>query len=106
MRLFDVHGIEIMAPRYKVFEFVKQQRNLPHSAHAFVSSARSSHLSGPEGAQALDIQTSSANDCSARTATEWFTRRYCGPGIQPMRPPRAAYAQRQTLKGSRWSGER
>lgn len=37
MRMFDVQGIEIMAPCHKVFEFVKQSANLPRWAHAFVS---------------------------------------------------------------------
>jgi Polyketide cyclase / dehydrase and lipid transport len=39
MRMFDVQGIEIMAPRHKVFEFVKQPANLPRWAHAFVSAS-------------------------------------------------------------------
>ena len=37
MCMFDVQGIEIMAPFDKVFEFVKQPANLPRWAHAFVS---------------------------------------------------------------------
>jgi hypothetical protein len=36
MRMFDVQGIEIMAPCRKVFDFVKQPANLPQWAHAFV----------------------------------------------------------------------
>lgn len=37
MRMFDVQGIEITAPRGKVFEFLRQPANLPRWAHAFVS---------------------------------------------------------------------
>ena len=37
MRMFDVQGIEIVAPRRKVFEFLKEPANLPRWAHAFVS---------------------------------------------------------------------
>src|SRR5262245_32799179 len=37
MRMFDVQGIEIMAPRDKVFEFLREPGNLPKWAQAFVS---------------------------------------------------------------------
>ena len=37
MRMFDVQGIEITAPRRKVFEFLRDPENLPRWAHAFVS---------------------------------------------------------------------
>ena len=37
MRMFDVQGIEIMASRAKVFEFLREPGNLPRWAHAFVS---------------------------------------------------------------------
>jgi hypothetical protein len=37
MRSFDVQGIEIRAPRSRVFEFLKEPGNLPQWAHAFVS---------------------------------------------------------------------
>ena len=37
MRMFDVQGIEIVATRAKVFEFLKEPGNLPQWAHAFVS---------------------------------------------------------------------
>ena len=36
MRMFDVQGIEIMATRRKVFEFLREPGNLPRWAHAFV----------------------------------------------------------------------
>ncbi len=35
MRMFDVQGIEIRASRSKVFEFLRDPRNLPRWAHAF-----------------------------------------------------------------------
>jgi len=35
--MFDVQGIEIMAPRHKVFEFLCEPANLPRWANAFVS---------------------------------------------------------------------
>jgi hypothetical protein len=37
MRLFDIQGIEIMAARDDVFEFVRDPGNLPQWAQAFVS---------------------------------------------------------------------
>jgi hypothetical protein len=37
MRTFDVQGIEIVATRAKIFDFLKEPRNLPQWAHAFVS---------------------------------------------------------------------
>ena len=39
MRMFDVQGIEIRAPRARVFEFLRHPGNLPKWAHAFVSAA-------------------------------------------------------------------
>jgi hypothetical protein len=40
MRMFDVQGIEILAPSSTVFDFVKEPANLPRWAHAFVSAER------------------------------------------------------------------
>lgn len=37
MRTFDVQGIEIMTPRHKLFEFLREPMNLPQWAHAVVS---------------------------------------------------------------------
>ena len=37
MRTFDVQGIEIVASRQKVFEFLREPSNLPRWAHAFMS---------------------------------------------------------------------
>ena len=40
MHMFDVQGIEITAPRPKVFEFLREPANLPRWAHAFVSAGK------------------------------------------------------------------
>jgi hypothetical protein len=51
MRMFDVQGIEITAPRHKVFEFLREPRNLPRWAHAFVSAGQGrARLETPAGA--------------------------------------------------------
>ena len=51
MRMFDVQGIEIMAPRHKVFEFLREPGNLPRWAHAFVSAGNGrARLETPAGA--------------------------------------------------------
>jgi hypothetical protein len=51
MRMFDVQGIEITAPRRKVFEFLRESGNLPRWAHAFVSAGNGhARLETPAGA--------------------------------------------------------
>jgi hypothetical protein len=51
MPMFDVQGIEIMAPRQRVFEFVRQPTNLPQWAHAFVAAEDDrARLETPHGA--------------------------------------------------------
>ena len=51
MRMFDVQGIEIMAPRRRVFEFLREPVNLPRWAHAFVSAENGrARLETPTGA--------------------------------------------------------
>jgi Polyketide cyclase / dehydrase and lipid transport len=51
MRMFDVQGIEITAPRHKVFEFVRDPANLPRWAHAFASAGDGrARLETPAGA--------------------------------------------------------
>jgi uncharacterized protein YndB with AHSA1/START domain len=51
MRMFDVQGIEIMAPRERVFEFLRKPSNLPRWAHAFVSAGDGrARLETPAGA--------------------------------------------------------
>lgn len=64
MRMFDVQGIEIVAPSSKVFEFLRDPGNLPKWAHAFVSAeVGRARLETPNGA--VDI----ALDVSANAAT-------------------------------------
>ena len=59
MRMFDVQGIEIMAPCQKVFEFVKQPANLPQWAHAFVSvDDDRARLETPRGAVDIGLRVS------------------------------------------------
>ena len=59
MRMFDVQGIEIMAPCQKVFEFVKQPANLPQWAHAFVSADDDrARLETPRGAVDIGLRVS------------------------------------------------
>jgi hypothetical protein len=51
MRMFDVQGVEITAPRRKVFEFLREPSNLPRWAHAFVSAGDGhARLETPAGA--------------------------------------------------------
>jgi len=50
MRTFDVQGIEIHAPRGRVFEFIRNPTNLPKWAHAFQSAdEHSARLETPAG---------------------------------------------------------
>ena len=58
MRMFDVQAIEILAPRQRVVEFLRNPGNLPQWAHAFVSAgAGRARLKTPNGAIdiALDV---------------------------------------------------
>lgn len=51
MRMFDVQGIEMMAPCRKVFAFLREPANLPSRAHAFVSAGNGrARLETPAGA--------------------------------------------------------
>lgn len=63
MRMFDVQGIEIEAPRRKVFEFLKEPGNLPLWAHAFVSAGDGrARLETPEGAVEVGLEVSANPD--------------------------------------------
>ncbi|HEY1302671.1 MAG TPA: hypothetical protein VGF24_03925 [Vicinamibacterales bacterium] len=58
MRMYDVQAVEIMAPRQRVFEFVRESGNLPRWAQAFVSAADGrARLETPQGVVdiALDV---------------------------------------------------
>lgn len=59
MRMFDVQGIEIEAPRDRVFAFLREPANLPKWAHAFVSAGDGrARLQTPAGAVdvGLDVE--------------------------------------------------
>jgi uncharacterized protein YndB with AHSA1/START domain len=61
--MFDVQGIEIEAPRRKVFEFLKEPGNLPLWAHAFVSAGDGrARLETPEGAVEVGLEVSANPD--------------------------------------------
>lgn len=59
MPMFDVQGIEMMAPRQRVFEFVREPRNLPRWTHAFVSAGDGrARLQTPAGAVDIILDVS------------------------------------------------
>jgi len=69
MRMFDVQGIEIVAPRARVFEFLRDAGNLPQWAHAFVSAGGGrALLETPAGA--VDVGLSVAADPETGTV-DW-----------------------------------
>lgn len=69
MRMFDVQGIEIMASRDQVFEFVQKPDNLPRWAHAFVwAGDGGARLETPVGA--VDIALDVSADAEAGTV-DW-----------------------------------
>jgi hypothetical protein len=56
MRMFDVQGVEIAAPRRKVFEFLREPENLPRWAHAFVAAGNGrARLETPAGAMDVEL---------------------------------------------------
>ena len=69
MRLFDVQGIEIRAPRAIVFEFLRNPQNLPQWAHAFTAAGDGrARLETPAGARDVGLGVSA----DARTGTvDW-----------------------------------
>lgn len=69
MRMFDVQGIEIRAPRARVFEFLRNPGNLPQWAHAFTSADdERARLETPAGA--VDVRLAVAADAAAGTV-DW-----------------------------------
>ena len=69
MRMFDVQGIEIHAARGKVFEFLRNPRNLPQWAHAFTSAEdRRARLETPAGA--VDVRLGIFADAKTGTV-DW-----------------------------------
>ena len=72
MCMFDVQGVEISAPPGKVFEFVRDARNLPQWAHGFESAESGrARLSTPAGAVDVGLDVSA----DARTGVvDWRLR--------------------------------
>jgi hypothetical protein len=69
MRMFDVQGIEIGAPRAKVFDFLREPGNLPQWAHAFVAASDGrARLETPAGA--VDVGLLVSADAAAGTV-DW-----------------------------------
>jgi len=63
MRTFDVQGIEITAPRRRVFEFLRDPVNLPRWAKAFVSAGNGrARLETPAGAVDVVLGVTAAPD--------------------------------------------
>ena len=59
MRMFDVQGVEIVATRATVFEFLRKPGNLPQWAHAFVSAEQGrARLETPTGAVEVGLDVS------------------------------------------------
>jgi hypothetical protein len=67
--MFDVQGIEIRASRDKLFQFVRDPRNLPRWAHAFKSADETrARLATPAGAVDVALRTDSDAD---RGTVDW-----------------------------------
>ena len=64
MRMFDVQGIEIRAPRAKVFEFVRNPSNLPRWAHSF-RSAEDGRARLETSAGAVDVRLGVSADAES-----------------------------------------
>jgi hypothetical protein len=63
MRTFDVQGIEILATRKQVFEFLREPANLPKWAHAIKSaSANAARLETPAGAVDVGLRATANGD--------------------------------------------
>ena len=63
MRTFDVQGIEIAAPRRKIFEFLREPVNLPRWAKAFVTAGNGrARLETPAGAVDVSLGVTAEPD--------------------------------------------
>ena len=93
MRMFDVQGIEIHAPRGKVFEFLRNPANLPQWAHAFTSAEDSrARLETPSGA--VDVRLDMSADAETGTV-DWRLAFLMGASVSrgrasPRRPAELA----------------
>jgi len=63
MHTFDVQGIEIRAPRWAVFDFVRDPHNLPKWTHAFQQADdKRANLKTSTGTVAINLRTFSNKD--------------------------------------------
>ena len=63
MGMFEVQGIEMTAPRSKVFDFLREPANLPRWAHAFVSAGNGrARLETPAGAVDVGLEVTADAD--------------------------------------------
>ena len=70
MRMFDVQAIEIEAKASKVFDFVREPRNLPRWAHAFkAADGERARLETPEGT--VDVRLETRTNAPAGTV-DWM----------------------------------
>jgi hypothetical protein len=69
MRMFDVQGIEISAPRRTVFAYLQDPHNLPQWAHAFTS-AGDGHATLETPTGAVDVRLGVNADEEAGTV-DW-----------------------------------
>ena len=78
MRMFDVQGVEIVATRAKVFEFLRKPGNLQQWAHAFVSAEEGrARLETPTGAVDVGLDVSA----DAETGTVDWRLRFPDGGV-------------------------
>ena len=92
MRRFDIQGIEIRAPRDRVFEFLRDPGNLPHWAKAFVSAA-DGRARLETAAGTIDVGLHTSADAGAGTVDRRADagRRMCPLGAEKnLRSPDAA----------------
>jgi hypothetical protein len=69
MDMFDVQAIEVVAPREKVFDFIREPGNLPRWAHAFVTAEKGhARLETPAGT--VEVALSVAADAKTGTV-DW-----------------------------------
>src|SRR5260370_10186123 len=69
MRLFDVQGVEIGTSRERLFDFIRDPRNLPRWAHAFQSADQQrARLQTPSGTADISLLT----EADSKTGTvDW-----------------------------------
>ncbi len=71
MRLFDVQGTEIQASRDKLFNFVRDPRNLPKWARAFQSADHQrARLETRSGAVKIGLRTDHSSRSRALSSTK------------------------------------